>query len=197
MKIDMELVKELRARTGAGIMDCKNALEESNGDIEKAIEILRKKGIAKAAKKIGRVTKDGVIYAYIHPGNRVGAIVEINCETDFVARTEEFIRFAKDIAMQVTATNPVAVSSEDVPEEIIKKEKDIYFEQAKATGKPEKVIEKIVESKLEGFFKENCLLEQPFFKEPTKTVEEYLKETISKFGENIVIKRFTRYALGE
>lgn len=197
MKIDMELVKELRARTGAGIMDCKNALEEANGDIEKAIEILRKKGIAKAAKKIGRVTKEGVIYAYIHPGNRVGTIVEVNCETDFVARTEEFLRFAKDIAMQITATNPVAVSREDVPEEVLNKEKEIYREQAKSMGKPDNVVEKIVESKLENFYKENVLLEQPFFKEPQKTIEEYLKETISKFGENIVIKRFTRYALGE
>uniref|UniRef100_A0A7C4YIA2 Elongation factor Ts n=1 Tax=candidate division WOR-3 bacterium TaxID=2052148 RepID=A0A7C4YIA2_UNCW3 len=193
----MELVKELRARTGAGIMDCKNALEEANGDIEKAIEILRKKGIAKAAKKIGRVTKEGVIYAYIHPGNRVGTIVEVNCETDFVARTEEFLRFAKDIAMQITATNPVAVSREDVPEEVLNKEKEIYREQAKSMGKPDNVVEKIVESKLENFYKENVLLEQPFFKEPQKTIEEYLKETISKFGENIVIKRFTRYALGE
>jgi len=197
LKIDMELVKELRARTGAGIMDCKNALEEANGDIEKAIEILRKKGIAKAAKKIGRVTKEGVIYAYIHPGNRVGTIVEVNCETDFVARTEEFLRFAKDIAMQITATNPVAVSREDVPEEVLNKEKEIYREQAKSMGKPDNVVEKIVESKLENFYKENVLLEQPFFKEPQKTIEEYLKETISKFGENIVIKRFTRYALGE
>ena len=197
VKVDLELIKELRARTGAGVLDCKNALIETEGDIEKAIEVLRKKGIAKAAKKVGRQTNDGVIMAYIHPGNRIGVLVEVNCETDFVARTEDFQKFAREIAIQIAAMSPVAVSRESVPEEVLEKEKEIYREQAMSMGKPEHVVEKIVQSKLENFLKEKVLLEQPYFRDNKKTIEEFVKENIAKFGENITIKRFVRFELGE
>jgi len=197
VKVDLELIKELRARTGAGVLDCKNALIETEGDIEKAIEVLRKKGIAKAAKKVGRQTNDGVIMAYIHPGNRIGVLVEVNCETDFVARTEDFQKFAREIAIQIAAMSPVAVSRDSVPEEVLEKEKEIYREQAMSMGKPEHVIEKIVQSKLENFLKEKVLLEQPYFRDNKKTIEEFVKENIAKFGENITIKRFVRFELGE
>ncbi len=197
MKVDLELIKELRARTGAGVLDCKNALIETEGDIEKAIEVLRKKGIAKAAKKVGRQTNDGVIMAYIHPGNRIGVLVEVNCETDFVARTEDFQKFAREIAIQIAAMSPVAVSRDSVPEEVLEKEKEIYREQAMSMGKPEHVVEKIVQSKLENFLKEKVLLEQPYFRDNKKTIEEFVKENIAKFGENITIKRFVRFELGE
>jgi len=197
VKVDLELIKELRARTGAGVLDCKNALIETEGDIEKAIEVLRKKGIAKAAKKVGRQTNDGVIMAYIHPGNRIGVLVEVNCETDFVARTEDFQKFAREIAIQIAAMSPVAVSRDSVPEEVLEKEKEIYREQAMSMGKPEHVVEKIVQSKLENFLKEKVLLEQPYFRDNKKTIEEFVKENIAKFGENITIKRFVRFELGE
>lgn len=197
MKVDLELIKELRARTGAGVLDCKNALIETEGDIEKAIEVLRKKGIARAAKKIGRQTNDGVIMAYIHPGNRIGVLVEVNCETDFVARTEDFQKFAREIAIQIAAMSPVAVSRDSVPEEVLEKEKEIYREQAMSMGKPEHIVEKIVQSKLENFLKEKVLLEQPYFRDNKKTIEEFVKENIAKFGENITIKRFVRFELGE
>jgi len=197
VKVDLELIKELRARTGAGVLDCKNALIETEGDIEKAIEVLRKKGIAKAAKKVGRQTNDGVIMAYIHPGNRIGVLVEVNCETDFVARTEDFQKFAREIAIQIAAMNPVAVSRDSVPEEVLEKEKEIYREQAISMGKPEHIVEKIVQSKLENFLKEKVLLEQPYFRDNKKTIEEFVKENIAKFGENITIKRFVRFELGE
>ena len=197
VKVDLELIKELRARTGAGVLDCKNALIETEGDIEKAIEVLRKKGIARAAKKVGRQTNDGVIMAYIHPGNRIGVLVEVNCETDFVARTEDFQKFAREIAIQIAAMNPVAVSRDSVPEEVLEKEKEIYREQAISMGKPEHIVEKIVQSKLENFLKEKVLLEQPYFRDNKKTIEEFVKENIAKFGENITIKRFVRFELGE
>jgi len=197
VKVDLELIKELRARTGAGVLDCKNALIETEGDIEKAIEVLRKKGIARAAKKIGRQTNDGVIMAYIHPGNRIGVLVEVNCETDFVARTEDFQKFAREIAIQIAAMSPVAVSRDSVPEEVLEKEKEIYREQAMSMGKPEQIVEKIVQSKLENFLKEKVLLEQPYFRDNKKTIEEFVKENIAKFGENITIKRFVRFELGE
>ena len=197
MKVDLELIKELRARTGAGILDCKNALIETDGDVEKAIEVLRKKGIASAAKKVGRQTNEGVIMAYIHPGNRIGVLVEVNCETDFVARTEEFQRFAREIAIQVAATSPIAVSRDLMPDEVIEKEKEIYREQAISMGKPEHIVEKIVQSKLENFLKEKALLEHPYFRDNKKSIDELIKEHIAKFGENITIKRFVRFELGE
>lgn len=196
MKIDVSLVKKLRDMTGSGIMDCKEALKEANGDIEKAVEILRKKGIVKAEKKAGREVREGVIWSYIHPGNKLGVLVEVNCETDFVARTDDFKNFAKDIAMQIAAANPLAVSREDIDPAIVEKEKEIYAEQAKAQGKPENVIERIVEGKLEKFYQEACLLEQPFVKDPQRTVKDYLTETVAKLGENIVITRFVRFQLG-
>uniref|UniRef100_A0A7V3ZUW8 Elongation factor Ts n=1 Tax=candidate division WOR-3 bacterium TaxID=2052148 RepID=A0A7V3ZUW8_UNCW3 len=196
-EISIEKIKELRQRTGSGVLDCKLALEEANGDIEKAIEILRKKGIAKAEKKKERPTAEGVIDAYIHPGEKLGVLVEVTCETDFVARNQEFRRFVRDIAMQIAATDPLAISPEDLPPHIIERERKIYEEQLKDSGKPKEVIEKIIQGKLQKFYEEVCLLNQAFIKNPEKTVEVYLKEQIAKFGENIRIKRFARFKIGE
>jgi elongation factor Ts len=196
-KIDMNLIKELREMTGAGVMDCKKALEIAGGDIDKAVEELRKMGIAKAEKKLSREAKEGIIDAYIHPGAKLGVIVEVNCETDFVAATDEFKEFVHNIALQIAATNPIAVSKESLPEEIVEKEREIYKAQLKDSGKPPHVIERIVEGKMEKFFQEAVLLEQPFIKDPEKTVGELLKEYIAKLGENIVIRRFARFRVGE
>jgi len=195
--MNIELLKEIRGRTGAGILDCKKVLEETHDDIEKAIEILRRKGIAKAEKKMSRETKEGAIGAYIHPGARLGVLVEINCETDFVARTDEFKKFVKDIAMQIAATDPIAIARESIPQDVIDRELSIYKDQVSTTNKPENVLEKIVESKMEKFYKDVVLLEQPFIKDNSITVMEYLKEHISKFGENITIRKFARFKLGE
>ncbi len=195
--MNIELLKEIRGRTGAGMLDCKKALEEAQDDIEKAIEILRRKGIAKAEKKMSRETKEGAIGAYIHPGARLGVLVEVNCETDFVARTDEFKRFVKDIAMQIAATDPIAIAREAIPQEVIDRELSIYKDQVSTMNKPESVLEKIVESKMEKFYKDVVLLEQPFIKDNSITVMEYLKEHISKFGENITIRKFARFKLGE
>ncbi len=197
MAVGANLVMELRKKTGAGIMDCKKALQESNGDMEKAIEYLRKKGIASAQKRSGRQAKEGVIDAYIHPGNRIGVLVEVNCETDFVAKTEDFRQFVKNVAMQIAAANPLVVSREELSPEVIEKEKEIYREQMRASGKPDHIIEKIVEGKLEKYYQEVCLLEQGYIRDPEKTIKELLTEVIAKIGENIVIKRFVRYQLGE
>ncbi|RKX69682.1 translation elongation factor Ts [candidate division WOR-3 bacterium] len=197
MKVDIDKLKELRARTGAGVVDCRNALLESGGDLDRAIEILRKKGIVKAAKKAGRITKEGIIDAYIHPGERIGVILEVNCETDFVARNQEFRRFVHDIALQIAATDPIGVSRSDIPGEIIEKEKAIYKSQIDTEKKPPHIVDKIIQGKLEKFYRDVCLLEQPFVKNPDITIGDYLKEQIAKFGENIVIRRFTRYVLGE
>ena len=191
------LVKELREKTGVGMMDCKEALVESEGDVEKAIILLREKGMDTAAKKMGRTATEGQIYSYIHPGGRLGVIVEVNCETDFVARTEEFTNLAKDIAMHITASEPLYISREEVSEEVIEKEKDIYRAQVKESGKPEGVIEKIVEGRMKKFFEEACLLEQPFVKDNKVTVKDYITAAIAKFGENINVRRFQRYRLGE
>jgi len=195
--MDLEKVRELRARTGAGIVECKNALTEAVDDIEKAVDILRKKGLALAAKKVGRITQEGVIDAYIHPGDRLGVLLEINCETDFVARTQEFKRFVRDIALQIAASEPIAVGREELPSEVIEREKEIYASMVKDSKKPPEIIEKIVNGKLEKFYSDVCLLEQPFVKIPEKTVGEYIKEQIAKFGENIVVRRFVRFRLGE
>jgi elongation factor Ts len=195
--MDLEKVRELRARTGAGIVECKNAITEAEGDLDKAVDILRKKGLALAAKKIGRVTKEGIIDAYIHPGDRLGVLVEANCETDFVARTQEFKRFIRDIALQIAASEPIAVSREELPSDVIEREKEIYRSMVKDVKKPSEIVEKIVNGKLEKFYSDVCLLEQPFVKIPEKTVGEYVKEQIAKFGENIVIRRFVRFRLGE
>ena len=196
-EVTAKQVKELRERTGAGMMDCKKALTETGGDMEKAIIYLREKGLAEAAKRSGRVASEGVITSYIHPGNRVGVLLEINCETDFVAKTDDFRNLAHDLTLQIAASRPEYVSREDVPEEVIAREKEILRTQAINEGKPEKVVEKMVEGRLEKFFKEACLLDQPFIKNPDVSVQNVLREVIARVGENIVVRRFCRYELGE
>ena len=196
-EVTAEMVKELREKTGAGVMDCKQALQEADGDFDKAIEILRKKGAASAQKRLGRETKEGVIDAYIHPGNRLGVLIEVNCETDFVARNEEFRQFVRNMAMQVAASNPLVVSREDLPQELVEKELEIYRSQAREQGKPEHIIDKIAQGKLEKYYQEVCLLEQAYIRDPDRTVEDILNEIRAKIGENIIIKRFVRYQLGE
>jgi elongation factor Ts len=191
------LVKELREKTGAGILDCQKALQESANNIDKAIDYLRQKGLAAAQKKAGRETNEGTISAYIHSGNRIGVLVEVNCETDFVARNEEFQTFVKDLALQIAASNPSFVKREDVPSELIEKEKMIYLAQAKEMGKPEPAWPKIVEGKLEKFYQESCLLEQAFIKDPGVSIKDLVAQKIAKIGENICIRRFTRYQLGQ
>lgn len=195
--ITAEMVKQLRERTGAGMMDCKKALTETNGDSEKAIELLRERGIAKAAKKAGRVAAEGLVEAYIHGGGRIGVLVEVNIETDFAAKNEEFKTFVKDIAMQIAASNPEYVSREDVPASVLENEKEILRVQARNEGKPEKIIEKMVEGRIEKFYSEKCLLDQAFIKDPDMTVDQLLKEKIAHIGENITIRRFARFERGE
>jgi elongation factor Ts len=197
MEISANTIKELREKTGAGIMDCKKALQETKGNIEEAIEYLRKKGISSASKKFDRTTKEGLISAYIHTGGRIGVMVEVNCETDFVARTDDFQQIVKDIAMQIAATDPLVVSQDQLAPEKIEKEKEIYIAQMQDSGKPQNIIEKIVNEKLEKFYSESCLLRQPFIKNPDKTVKDIISEYIAKLGENITVKRFIRYRLGE
>jgi elongation factor Ts len=195
--ITAAMVKELREKSGAGMMDCKKALIESSGNMDKAIEILRKKGIAAAAKRADRSAKEGKIEAYIHPGSKLGVIVEVNCETDFVAKTNDFQILTKDIAMHIAAAAPRYIKREDVEQEIINNEIDIYKEQARNQKKPEAILDKIAQGKLEKFYAEVCLLEQPFIKDPDKTIQSYINEYIAKIGENITIKRFTRFKVGE
>jgi elongation factor Ts len=197
MEISADAIKELRQRTGVGVMDCKKALAESGGNVDEAIGVLRKKGLAKAAKRVGRATAEGLISTYIHQGGKIGVLVEVNCETDFVARTEDFQNLAKEIAMHIAAMNPIAVSREDVKAEDIEKEKEILRAEASASGKPEKVVDKIVEGRLEKFFAEQCLLEQAYIKNPDITVKDLIYDNIAKMGENITVQRFTRYQLGE
>ena len=197
MEISAELVKKLREKTGVGLMDCKEALKNASGDMEKAIEYLREKGLAKLQKRMGKVASEGVIASYIHTGGKVGTMVEVNCETDFVANTKEFQEFAKDIAMQITASNPIYVKREDIPEEVKEKEKNIYRKQAIESGKPEKILDKIAEGKMEKFYQEVCLIEQPFIKNQDITVKELLEELIAKMGEKILVNRFVRFQLGE
>jgi len=197
MSVSADLVKRLREKTGAGMMDCKRALEKAEGDMDKAIDHLRKHGMAQAAKKALRIAKEGMIYSYIHPGDKLGVLLELNCETDFVARTEDFKLLSKDIAMQIAATNPLVVTRSDLKPEIIEKEKEIYRTQAKNEGKPEKIIERIVEGKLEKYFQEVCLLEQPFVKDQDRSMKNRMDETIAKLGENIAVKRFVRFRLGD
>ena len=191
------LVKELRGKTGAGILDCQNALKETDSDIEKAVDLLRQKGLAAAQKKAGRETKEGVISSYIHAGSKIGVLVEINCETDFVARNEEFQSLVKDVALQIAAANPSYVQRENVPTEIIEREKSVYLGQAKEMEKPKATWDKIVQGKLEKFYQEQCLIEQSFIKDPNSTITEILTAKIAKLGENISIARFTRYQLGQ
>ena len=193
--ISAVLVKQLREKTGSGIMDCKGALSECDGDMDKAIDFLRKKGLATAAKRAGRATSEGVIAAYIHMGGKIGVMVEVNCETDFVAKNEDFQAFAKNISMHIAAINPVAVNPEDVPQEIVNKEKEIYRAQALEMGKPEKMVDKIADGKLKKFYKESCLMSQSYVRDPNLTVADVLNELIAKIGESISIKRFVRYQI--
>ena len=197
MSIDAKIVKELRDKTGAGMMDCKRALVETDGDLVKAVEALRKAGVTKAEKKGIRSAQEGLVYSYIHHGGRLGVLVEVNCETDFVAKTDGFNELVHNLAIQIAATNPVSVSREQVPEELVKSEQDIYTEQAKNSKKPDKMIEKIVTGKMDKYFQDICLLEQPFIKDPDKIVKDLITESIATLGENIFVGRYIRYAVGE
>ena len=197
MSIDAKLVKTLREKTGAGMMDCKNALVDSNGDLDKAVDYLRKSGVAKAEKKGTRDTREGLVYSYIHAGGRLGVLLELNCETDFVAKTDGFTELAHNLAMQIAATNPLSLDRESIDDEIIAREKEIFTDQAKSEGKPDNIIEKMVEGRLSKFFQDSCLLEQAYIKDPDKKVSDLLTETIATLGENISINRFIRFAVGE
>ncbi len=195
--ISASSVKELRDMTGAGMMDCKRALQEADGNIEKAVEILREKGLSAAAKKAGRIAAEGVVESYIHMGGKIGVLVEVNCETDFVAKTAEFKSFVRDIAMHIAASNPTYLSKEEVPEDVINKEKEILRAQALNEGKPEKIVDKMVEGRIAKYYKEICLLEQPFVKDTDKSVQDIVNEQVATIGEKIQIRRFVRYAMGE
>ena len=197
MEISIESVKDLRQRTGAGVIDCKTALQEAQGNMEAAIDYLRRKGLATAAKKAGRIATDGLVSSYIHAGGKMGVLVEINCETDFVAKTEDFQTFVKNIAMHIAAANPQYIRREEIPEEVLERERAIYRTQALEAGKPQKVIDKIVEGKIERFYSEVCLLEQTYVKDADLTIKELLDAIIAKIGENISIRRFARFQLGE
>ena len=197
MSINAKTVKTLRERTGAGMMDCKKALLETNGDLEKAVDHLRKTGVAKAEKKGQRSTKEGLIFSYIHHGGKLGVLLELNCETDFVAKTEGFNELAHNLAMQIAATNPSSVSREDMDPAMLNREKDIFIDQAKESGKPDNIIEKMVEGRIEKFYAESCLIEQQYIKDSERKVSDLLTEAVSTLGENIVINRFIRYAIGE
>lgn len=197
VQISAAMVKELREATGSGIMDCKKVLADAQGNMEKAIELLRKKGLAKAARRAGRSTSEGIIYSYIHTGAKLGVLIEVNCESDFVAKTDDFKEFAKNMAMHVAAANPAGLNPEDVDPELVEKERDIFRAQMLEEGKPENIIDKIVDGKVEKFYKEVCLMRQQYVKDPQKTIKDVLKETIGKIGENIQIKRFARFQTGE
>tara|TARA_B100000029_G_scaffold326853_1_gene319270 strand:+ start:16 stop:624 length:609 start_codon:yes stop_codon:yes gene_type:complete len=197
MSIDASVVKELREKTGAGMMDCKKALVETSGNIDKAIDFLRKSGIAKAEKKGDRTAKEGLVFSYIHHGGRLGVLVELNCETDFVAKTDGFSDLAHNVAMQIAATNPHAVTREDVDQNLLDKEKEIFTDQAKESGKPKEIIGKIVEGRLEKFYAESCLMEQQFIKDPDRKVSDLITDAVSTLGENIIINRFARFSVGE
>ena len=195
--ISASLVKELREKTGAGMMDCKEALAACDADVEKAVDFLRQKGLAKAAKRSGRATSEGIIESYIHMGGKIGVMVEVNCESDFVAKTDDFKDFAHNVAMQIAAANPVGISAEDVPADIIERERQVYRAQALEMGKPENMVDKIVEGKIKKFFKEACLMEQQYVKNPDITIGDYLNEVVAKIGESIRVKRFARFQLGD
>jgi elongation factor Ts len=197
MSVDMEAVKDLRARTGAGVLDCKKALAECGGNIEKAVDYLREKGLAKAAKKVGRTAAEGLVFSYIHTNGKIGVLLEINCETDFVARTDEFKKLGHEIAMHIAAANPQYISPEDVPSEDLEREKEIYRKQAFEEGKPAHIVDKIAEGRVNKFYEETCLLEQPYIRDPEKKIKDLVMENIAKIGENIVVRRFTRYAISE
>jgi len=197
MAISAAQVKELRDRTGAGMLECRKALEETGGDIEAAVDILRAKGAAQAAKRAGREAREGAVGSYIHMGGRIGVLIEVNCETDFVARTEDFQTLVRDLAMHVAAANPLAVSADQIPEDVVERERAVFLEQVKNEGKPENLWDRIVDGKMKRFYQENALLDQAFVKDPDKTVGELITEVSARTGENIVVRRFVRYALGE
>ena len=197
MAISSDNVKELRLRTGAGIMDCKKALVETQGDFEKALDYIRKRGMEIAAKKSVRKASEGIIYAYIHPPGKVGTVIELNCESDFVAKTDAFKELSKDLAMHITAMSPCYIKREDIPEDVLKKQREIFREQALNEGKPENIVDKIVDGKIKRFYTEQCLMEQPFIKDPEKTIKELIDEKVAVLGENIVLRRFARFAVGE
>ncbi len=197
MEITAAMVKDLRDKTNAGMMDCKKALQETGGDMEKAVDLLRQKGLAKAMKRSGREASEGMVHAYIHGGGRMGVLVEINCETDFAAKSDDFVEFTKNIAMHIAASNPLGVEKGDIPDEVIERERAIYLAQAKETGKPEKILGQMVEGKLRKFYQESVLLEQAYVKDPDKSIQDYLNELVAKIGEKIIIRRFARYQLGE
>jgi elongation factor Ts len=190
------MVRELREKTNVGMMDCKKALEQNQGDMEKAIDYLRQKGLAKAMKRAGREATEGMVHAYIHPGARLGVLVEVNCETDFAGKSEDFTEFVKNVAMQIAAANPLGVQKEDIPEDVVLREREIYMAQARESGKPEQILEKMVDGKMRKFYEETVLLEQAFVKDPSKTIQDCLSELIAKIGEKIIIRRFVRYQLG-
>lgn len=194
--ITADAVKELRRRSGAGMMECKRALEEAEGDLERALDVLRQKGAASAARRAGRVAHEGLVEAYVHPGGKIGVLVEVSCETDFVAKTDEFKLLARQLAMQVAATDPVAVDRESVPDELLQREREIYLGQARETGKPPAIVEKIVAGKIEKFYADVVLLEQPFIRDPERRVRDVVQETGAKLGENVVVRRFARFAVG-
>lgn len=196
MKITSQMVKELRDKTNAGMMDCKKALQENDGDMEKAVDFLRQKGLAVAAKRADRATSEGIIETYIHAGGKLGAMVEVGCETDFVAKTDAFVTFAKDVAMHVAAANPIGLSREEIPAEVLEREKAIYVQQALDSGKPENIVEKIVAGKMDKYYGEICLLEQKFVKDPDLSIQDMINEIVAAMGENITIKRFARFAVG-
>jgi elongation factor Ts len=196
VEINATMIKELRVRTNAGIMDCKEALNEADGDMEKAVDFLRKKGLATALKRAGRQTSEGVINSYIHAGGKIGVLVEVNCETDFVGRTDQFKEFVKNLAMHIAATKPLGISREDIAEELVKREEEIYRAQAKEMGKPDKILDKIVQGKMEKFYRESCLLEQQYVKDTDLTIQDLIHEMVAKTGENITVGRFVRYQLG-
>ncbi|MFH2123238.1 MAG: translation elongation factor Ts [Pseudomonadota bacterium] len=196
MNITSQMVKDLRDKTGAGMMDCKKALSENAGDMEKAVDFLRQKGLAVAAKRAGRATSEGVVETYIHAGGKLGVMVELNCETDFVAKTDDFREFARDVAMHIAAANPVSLSRDDVPADIVERERQIYVQQAIESGKPESIAEKMVSGKIDRFLSEICLLEQQFVKNPDKSIQDMLTELVGKMGENVSIKRFARFQVG-
>ena len=197
MEISLDAVKLLREKTGSGVVDCKNALAETKGDIDKAIESLRKKGLASALKKAGRIAVDGLIVSYIHTGGKLGVLVEVNCETDFVARTDDFKELVKDISMHIAGIGPLYITKEEVPKKVLEKEKEIYREEALKAGKPEKIVDKIAEGKLEKYYSLVCLMEQPFVRDPNIKVKDRISQAIAKLGENIVVRRFARFKLGE
>jgi len=196
VEITAALVRELREKTNAGMMDCKKALQDTGGDMEKAIDFLRQKGLAKAMKRAGREASEGVVHAYIHGGGRIGVLVEVNCETDFAGKSQDFQEFVKNIAMQIAATNPLGIQREDIPQDILDRERAIYMAQAQESGKPANILEKMVEGKMRKFYEESLLLDQSYVKEPEKTIQDYLNELVAKIGEKVVIRRFARFQLG-